>query len=99
MGGFQSLQPDDVVRLLGEVMATTCLLDTCPSWLIKATRKGLVDWVGGVVNASLQQGRIPSCLKEAIVKPLFKKLSLDPTILSNYCDDHPTSLMSFVVMI
>ena len=38
-------------QTLGEVKATMYLLDPCPSWLIKTTRKGLVKWV--VVNASL----------------------------------------------
>ena len=63
MDEFQFLQPDDVVRILGEVMATTCLPDPCLPWLIKTARKGLVEWVGGVTNVSLHQGRIPSCLR------------------------------------
>ena len=63
MDEFQFLQPNYVVRTLGEMRAITCLLDHCPSWLIEAARKALVDLVGGVVNASLQ--------REAIVRPLF----------------------------
>ena len=78
------MQPDDVDRILGEVNATTCVLDPCPSWLIKAARGGMADGVREVVNASLQQGRIPACLKEAVIRPLLKKPSLDPSVLDNY---------------
>ena len=84
MDEFQFLLPDDVDRPLGKMKATTCLLNLCPFWFIKATRKGLVEWVGGLGNASLQQSRIPACLMEALVKPLFKKLFLHPTILNDY---------------
>lgn len=79
----QFLEPDDADRSLGKVKTTTCLLDPFPSWLIKAIRKGLVKWVGGVVNVSLQHGRITPCLKEAIGRQLLKRPSLDPTMLNN----------------
>ena len=71
MGELQFLQPDDVVRILGEVKFTLCLQDPCPSWLINTARKGLTKAVGGVLSDSLQEGRIPSCLKKATVRPLF----------------------------
>ena len=59
-------------------------MDPCPSWLIKAARGRMADWVWGVVNVSLQQGRILSCLREAVIRPLLKKPSLDPSVLDNY---------------
>ena len=64
-------------RLLGRVKLTTCLLDPCPSWLIKASQEGLGDGLRGVVNASLCEGAFPDPLKEAVIKPLLKKPSLD----------------------
>ena len=60
------------------------MLDPCPSWLIKAARGEMADWVRGVVNASLQQGRTSACLKEAVIRLLLKKASLDPSVLDNY---------------
>ena len=43
MDEFQFLQPDDVVKTLGEVKATRCPLDPFLSWFIKAARKRTVD--------------------------------------------------------
>ena len=37
-----------------------------------------------VINQSLQTGVFPSVFKEAIVKPLLKKPSIDPNSLKNY---------------
>ncbi|XP_058024513.1 uncharacterized protein LOC131190935, partial [Ahaetulla prasina] len=36
------------------------------------------------INASLLEGVFPAALKEAVVRPLLKKPSLDPAILGNY---------------
>ena len=41
----------------------------------------------------MSSGRVPSCLKEAIVTPLLKKPSLDAEVLKNY---RPVSNLSFV---
>uniref|UniRef100_A0A670IP01 Reverse transcriptase domain-containing protein n=1 Tax=Podarcis muralis TaxID=64176 RepID=A0A670IP01_PODMU len=90
---FQSVTFEDVDRLLGKVKPTTCLLDPCPSWLIKASREGLGDGLCGVVNASLCEGAFPDPLKEAVIKPLLKKTSLDPANLANY---RPVSNLPFL---
>uniref|UniRef100_A0A803TMK0 Reverse transcriptase domain-containing protein n=1 Tax=Anolis carolinensis TaxID=28377 RepID=A0A803TMK0_ANOCA len=88
MDCFQLVQPEDVDKVLGEdvdkVLATPCILDSCPSWLIKETRGGLAEWVKVVVNASLREGIFPASLKLAVIKPLLKKPSLDPTQLDNF---------------
>ena len=46
-----------------------------------------------VINQSLHTGVFPSVFKEAIVKPLLKKTSLDPNSLKNY---RPISNLSFL---
>uniref|UniRef100_A0A803SN06 Reverse transcriptase domain-containing protein n=1 Tax=Anolis carolinensis TaxID=28377 RepID=A0A803SN06_ANOCA len=93
MDSFQLVQPEDVDKVLGEVRATTCILDPCPSWLIKEARGGLAEWVKVVVNASLQEGIFPASLKLAVIKPLLKKPSLDPTQLENF---RPISNLPFL---
>uniref|UniRef100_A0A670JM86 Reverse transcriptase domain-containing protein n=1 Tax=Podarcis muralis TaxID=64176 RepID=A0A670JM86_PODMU len=90
---FQSVTSEDVDRLLGRVKPTTCLLDPCPSWLIKASREGLGDGLRGVVNASLREGAFPDPLKEAVIKPLLKKPSLDAATMANY---RPVSNLPFL---
>ncbi|KAF7246310.1 Tyrosine-protein kinase Yes, partial [Varanus komodoensis] len=84
MDEFQLLQPDDVDKVLGQVRPTTCLLDPCPSWLLKKAKDGIGTWILEVVNASLRDGRVPSSLKEAVVRPVLKKAPLDPEVAANY---------------
>ncbi|KAF7245607.1 Harmonin [Varanus komodoensis] len=81
---FQLLRPDDVDKVLGRVRPTTCLLDPCPSWLINDSKHGIGTWILEVVNASLREGRVPAPLKEAVVRPVLKKASLDPEMATNY---------------
>ncbi|KAF7246806.1 Chorion-specific transcription factor GCMa, partial [Varanus komodoensis] len=81
---FQLLRPDDVDKVLGRVRPTTCLLDPCPSWLINNSKHGIGIWILEVVNASLREGRVPAPLKEAVVRPVLKKASLDPEMATNY---------------
>ncbi|KAF7253346.1 hypothetical protein EYD10_01268 [Varanus komodoensis] len=84
MDEFQLLWPDDVDKVLGQVRPTTCLLDPCPSWLLKKAKDGIGTWILEVVNASLRDGRVLSSLKEAVVRPVLKKASLDPEVAANY---------------
>ncbi|XP_061463050.1 uncharacterized protein LOC133375459 [Rhineura floridana] len=81
---FQSVQFEDVDKVLGQVRATTSVLDPCPSWLIKTSKEGTAGWAKEVINASLQEGVVPGCLKEAAVRPLLKKPSLDPEDFNSY---------------
>ncbi|KAF7254138.1 hypothetical protein EYD10_00669 [Varanus komodoensis] len=81
---FQLLRPDDVDKVLGRVRPTTCLLDPCPSWLINDSKHGIGTWILEVVNASLREGRVPAPLKEAVIRLVLKKASLDPEMATNY---------------
>ncbi|KAF7241729.1 putative RNA-directed DNA polymerase from transposon BS [Varanus komodoensis] len=81
---FQLLRPNDVDKVLGRVRPTTCLLDPCPSWLINNSKHGIGTWILEVVNASLREGRVPAPLKEAVIRPVLKKASLDPEMATNY---------------
>ncbi|KAF7244380.1 putative RNA-directed DNA polymerase from transposon BS [Varanus komodoensis] len=84
LDAFQLLQPDDADKVLGRVRPTTCLLDPCPSWLINNSKHGIGIWILEVINASLREGRVPAPLKEAVVRPVLKKASLDPEMATNY---------------
>ncbi|KAF7243157.1 Ephrin type-A receptor 4 [Varanus komodoensis] len=84
MDEFQLLRPNDVDKVLGRVHPTSCLLDPCLSWLINNSKYGIGIWILEVVNASLREGRVPASLKEAVVRPVLKKVSLDPEMATNY---------------
>ncbi|KAF7253476.1 RNA-directed DNA polymerase from mobile element jockey [Varanus komodoensis] len=84
MDEFQLLLPDDVDKVLGQVHPTTCLLDPCPSWLIKKAKDGIGTWILEMINASLRDSRVSAPLKEEVVRPVLKKTSLDPKVAANY---------------
>ncbi|KAF7237689.1 Patatin-like phospholipase domain-containing protein 2 [Varanus komodoensis] len=48
------------------------------------SKHGIGTWILEVVNASLKEGRVPAPLKEAVVRPVLKKASLDPEMATNY---------------
>ncbi|XP_053154385.1 uncharacterized protein LOC128345841 [Hemicordylus capensis] len=51
LDSFRLVRPEDVDKILGSVRATSCALDPCPSWLIKAAREGTGRWLEVMVNA------------------------------------------------
>jgi len=55
----------------------------------------LLPAVTAVINQSLHTGVYPSVFKEAIIKPLLKKPSLDPNSLKNY---RPISSLYFLLL-
>uniref|UniRef100_A0A8D2J6W7 Reverse transcriptase domain-containing protein n=1 Tax=Varanus komodoensis TaxID=61221 RepID=A0A8D2J6W7_VARKO len=84
MDGFQLMRPDDVDKVLGQVCPTTCLLDPCPSWLLTKAKHGIGSWIPEVINTSLRDGWVPAPLKKAVIRPVLKKVSLDPEMAPNY---------------
>ncbi|XP_061469317.1 uncharacterized protein LOC133378496 isoform X1 [Rhineura floridana] len=93
LDSFQLVHPADIDNLLEGMRPTTCPLDPCPSWIIEQSRMGLANQICEVINASLQQGHLPGSLKEAIIIPLLKKPSLNPSCLNNF---HPVSNLPFL---
>uniref|UniRef100_A0A803TWG8 Reverse transcriptase domain-containing protein n=1 Tax=Anolis carolinensis TaxID=28377 RepID=A0A803TWG8_ANOCA len=90
---FTPLDREDVARILVVAKPTTCSLDPCPSWLVKNCLEGILDPLSNIINGSLEQGVFPDNLKEARVRPLLKKPSLDPMTLANY---RPVSNLPFL---
>lgn len=57
---FDSVGAEEVDRTLQNANATTCVLDLCPSWLVKAAQEASYGWVQAVVNSSLLERVIPA---------------------------------------
>ena len=62
----------------------TSVLDPIPTKLLYKTLEVLLPTITNILNESLTWGIVPSEFKTAVVKPLLKKLSLDPNVLKNY---------------
>ena len=65
-------------------LSKTCELDVFPTPLLLECLDSLLPCITAVFNSSLVSCVFLSVYKPAVVKPLFKKLSLDPKDLKNY---------------
>lgn len=93
---FSSFRPaatDEVMKLLGKAPATSCELDSMPTWLLKQCSEDIVPTMTSIINLSLESGTVPSRFKLAHVRPLLKKPGLDVDCLNNY---RPVSNLSFL---
>lgn len=93
MLNFMHLGNEDVLALINHCSTKTCDLDPMPTQMVKSADRELVPVIKSIVNASLQSGMFPECLKHAIVTPRLKKPSLDPDVCANF---RPVSNLSFL---
>ena len=84
---------DFVRRTILSSPLKTCELDAFPTPLLLECLDSLLPCITAVFNNSLVSGVFPSVYKSALVKPLLKKMSLDPDDLKNY---RPVSNLSFL---
>ncbi|XP_064162051.1 uncharacterized protein LOC135238224 isoform X1 [Anguilla rostrata] len=59
----------------------------------KAISPEILPFITSLVNSSLTSGCFPSTFKKALISPLLKKTTLDPSIIGNY---RPVSLLPFL---
>lgn len=71
----------------------SCELDPIPTFLLKQSMDGVLPVITDIVNASLTESTVPQSFKQAIVRPLLKKLGLDKEVFKNY---RPVSNLPFV---
>ena len=90
---FSALTETEVKKIIVKSAPTSCDLDPAPSWLLKmCLDDSFLTTITGIVNRCTT-GTMPKCFKEALVRPLLKKPSLDHTVLKNY---RPISNLPFL---
>ena len=90
---FDPASEEEIRKLIMQSATKSCNLDPIPTWLLKDCLDSLLPVITRIVNLSLASAEVPSDMKEAIVIPLIKKLTLDPEILKNF---RPVSNLSFL---
>ena len=90
---FDLVSEDFVRKVILESPKTFCPLDILPVHLFFDCIDVLLPHITSIINKSLESGIVPSCFKEAIIKPLLKKSNLDKDIFKNY---RPVSNLSFL---
>lgn len=76
--------------------SSTCLPDCIPAWFLRAVFQTVDPEILAIINCSLSSGLFPSYFKHAIVYPLSKNPSLDPSVLNNF---RPISKLPFLLKI
>ena len=62
----------------------SCDLDPIPTSVLYDCLDEIIPIVTSIINKSLSSDIVPQCFKHALVKPLLKKVSLDPKCLKHY---------------
>ena len=92
LNSFSALSEAEISDLILSHRPTSCPLDPVPSPLFQTISPSIITFLLHVLNSSLTSGTFPSAFKQARVRPLLKKPSLNPAVLQNY---RPVSLLPF----
>ena len=89
---FKEITKEEVLKIINSMAAKTCGSDPIPSSLLKELAPYIIRHITTIVNESLRKGVVASKWKTSVIKPLLKKVSLDP-IMKNY---RPVSNLPFM---
>ena len=89
---FKHTNIDEVNVLLSKMNKTTCMFDPFPTRLLLDFSHLFIDVVC-IINLTFSTASFPVAFKSAVVKPLFKKPTLDCNILKNF---HPVSNLPYL---
>jgi hypothetical protein len=90
---FRPISEDDLKTIILKSKPTSCPLDPIPTPLLIECLDDLLPSLTGIINESLQSGVVPSLFKNAVIKPILKKPTLDDNNLKNY---RPVSNLTFL---
>ena len=90
---FKSVTTKELHSLISGSSLKSCALDPIPAPVLKSSLDLLLPFITKVVNSSLAHGVMADDMKEALLKPLLKKASLDYEIFRNY---RPVSNLMFL---
>ena len=71
---FAPVSEDLIGKLINDAPPKCCALDPIPTALLKTCYEDLVPVITNIVNYSLLSGSVPQCFKQALVRPLLKKV-------------------------
>ena len=92
MQSFMPVFSGDIFSTISSSPAKHCELDPLPMTMFKENLGAFSGIIANIINTSLQQGVVSENLKEALLKPLIKSMSLE-VIFKNF---HPISNLSFL---
>ena len=93
MSEFKLLSDNEIKTMITSGNSKSCMLDPIPTSLLKQILPTILPTIRNIINMSLGTSQMPAELKEATVKPLLKKQSLDSENLQNY---RPVSNLAYI---
>ena len=93
LNNFEPVTVSEIELLLSKTSSASCELDPMHTILIKACKNEIAPIITNIVNLSLAGQEVPISLKNAVVRPLLKKASLDP---NNFKHFRPVSNLPFI---
>ena len=90
---FQPVGMEDVRQYIRELNKTFCQLDPINVSKILLSYESAAFFVGDIINHAFEEKIFVSSEKQALLRPLLKKVGLDTEIMSNY---RPVSNLSFL---
>ena len=90
---FSTFQPDELLSIIGSTTPKSFDFDPVPGDVLKCLFPSILPVIHKIVNLSSETGRMPEILKQAILKPLLKRPSLDSNDFKNF---RPISNLRFI---
>ena len=78
------MELDDIRKLAATLFSKSRVLDPLPSSIFKQCTDLLLPTISNIVNLSLREGCMPTCLKSAVLSPLLKKPDADFLQFENF---------------
>ena len=93
LDSFRVYAADEVGRIVRSTKPKSCLLDPVPTLILMEYLDIVLPFITVMCNKSLQEGRLPSSQRHAIITPIIKKSGLDAGDVLNY---RPISNLTYI---
>ena len=90
---FIPVNSDKIAKIIRTAPPKSCELDPVPSKILKQVCEDISPLIATIVNTSLTSGVFSGNLKNALLRPLLKKATLEVTVLKNF---RPVSNLSYL---
>ena len=90
---YLAVPSSELLNINSSTSFKSCELDPVPGHVLKYLLPTILPIISKIVNISVESGRMPKLFKQAIIKLLLKKPSLDPVEYKNF---RPISNLRFI---
>ena len=76
LNNFKMIMNQDILLIINVAPPKLCKLDPMPTTLLKVFRDVIAPHIKDIVNTSVVSGRFTKNIKQALLRPLLKKMGL-----------------------